>query len=62
MIRVLNYFLECVKLLSDSFHLNIHRSVSNATSNKSTVQYISDVSNMHTIQLIKFVQCISDMK
>ena len=27
MIRVLNYFLECVKLLSDSFHLNIHRPV-----------------------------------
>ena len=27
MIRVWNYFLECVKLLSDSFHLNIHRCV-----------------------------------
>ena len=61
MIRVLNYFLECVKLLSNSFHLNIHRSVSNATSNKSTVQYISDVSDMRTIQSIKFVQCISDI-
>ena len=27
MIRVLNYFLECVKLFSVSFHLNIHRPV-----------------------------------
>ena len=27
MIRVLNYFLECVKLLSILFHLNIHRPV-----------------------------------
>ena len=27
MIRVLNYFLECVKLLSILFHLNIHRLV-----------------------------------
>jgi len=27
MIRVLNYFLECVKLLSVLFHLNIHRPV-----------------------------------
>ena len=27
MTRVLNYFLECVKLLSVSFHLNIHRPV-----------------------------------
>ena len=26
-IRVLNYFLECVKLLKISFHLNIHRPV-----------------------------------
>ena len=31
MVRVLNYFLECVKLLKILFHLNIHRPVSNAS-------------------------------
>ena len=31
MIRVLNYFLECVKLLSVLFHLSIHRPASNVS-------------------------------
>ena len=37
MIRVLNYFPECVKLLSILFHLNIHRHVKNAILNRTTV-------------------------
>ena len=43
MIRVFNYFLECVKLLKISFHFNINRPVENASM---TIHCIFDVFDM----------------
>ena len=50
MVRVLNYFLECVKLLKILFHLNIHRPVYNASTTRIHVfKHIFDIFDMHTI-------------
>ena len=62
MIRVLNYFLECVKLLSVLFHLSIHRPASNAsmtTINTVHVLYFQHLRHayhyMHTCILLNYL-------
>ena len=61
MIRVLNYFLECVKILNILFHLNIHRPASNASTTRMNTVYMYctfDTTDMHSIALHAYVHTI----